>query len=198
MTASSTSLFTAPSAPSTPSVPRSLRRASLLVAPTMLLLAIVALAAVPAQAQGYHLGVLGGVGGAIDGDPFDHAALEAQFGYQRGLRDLVMVRVGQLDFDASDDVFAVDGELTWLTLTSEYRLPEDFYVSGIFLGLGYYQLRNDFGLGDDEGIGVTFGVNGEFPITDHWGLLVQLTGHWADLEGEQYWTTAMGGITFSF
>lgn len=155
-------------------------------------------AAPPAEAENYYLGLLGGVGGAVDGDPFDHSAFEAQFGYKRDLRDLVMIRFGQLDLSADDDLFAVDGELTWLTLSSEYRLPEEFYLSGVFVGLGYYQRRNDFGLGDDEGIGVTFGIDGEFAITDRFGFLVQLTGHWADIDGEQFWTTALGGVTFSF
>ena len=162
------------------------------------LLALGALTAPAAEAETYHLGLLGGVGGAVDGDPFDHTALEAQFGYRRGLRDLMMLRVGRLDLDASDQLFDVNGELTWLTLTSEYRLPEDFYISGFFVGLGLYQRRNDFGLGDDEGVGATFGIDGEFAITEHWGAIVQLTGHWADLNAEQFWTTAMGGITFSF
>ena len=174
--------------------PSTARLAGLLV----LLFAAGLYATPPAQAQSYHLGLLGGVGGSVDGDPFDHAALEAQFGYTRGIRDLVVLRLGQLDLSADDDVFAVDGELTYLTLTSEYRLPEDFYLSGFFVGIGYYQRRNDFGLGDDDGIGVTFGIDGEFAITERWGVLVQLSAHWADIDGEQYWATALGGVTFSF
>lgn len=174
-------------------------RAARLAAVLVLALGLGVFAGAPAEAQGsYHLRLLGGIGGPVDGDPFDHAALEAQFGYERGIRDLVVVRVGQLDLDSADDLFAVDGELTYLTLSSEYRLPEDFYLSGIFVGLGYYQRRNDFGLGDDEGIGATFGINGEFGITDHWGVILQLSGHWADLEADQTWTTALGGVTFTF
>lgn len=190
MTPISTSISMSSSRPA-PSTTRIARLLALLLAATF---------AVPpaAQAEGLHLGLLGGVGGAVDGDPFDHTAIEAQFGYQRDLRDLVVVRVGQLDLSADDDLFAVDGELTWLTLTSEYRLPEDFYLSGFFVGLGYYQRRNDFALRDDEGAGVTFGIDGEFALTERWSVLVQLTGHWADLDGEQFWTTALGGITFTF
>ncbi|MDA8018069.1 MAG: hypothetical protein MPN21_11540 [Thermoanaerobaculia bacterium] len=162
------------------------------------LLLTASMIAPPAEGQGYHVGLLGGVGGAVDGDPFDHRSIEAQFGYQRGIRDLVMVRIGQLDLDSSDDLFAFDGELTWLTVSSEYRLPEDFYLSGIFFGLGYFQRRGDLGLADDEGVGVTLGINGEFAITERWGVLLQLSGYWADLDDEQGWTTAMAGVTFSF
>lgn len=164
-----------------------------------LLLALGLVAAAPAAAQNqYQLAALGGVGGSLDGDPLSHPALELQFGYPRGVRDLVVFRLGRLDLSADDDLFDVDGELSWFTLTSEYRLPDDYYISGLFLGLGYYQRRNDNGIGDDEGVGVTIGVDGEFAITDHWGVLLQLTGHWADLAGDQVWTTAMGGVTFSF
>jgi opacity protein-like surface antigen len=164
-----------------------------------LLLALCLLAAAPASAQNqYQLAVLGGVGGALDGDPLSHPALELQFGYPRGVRDLVVFRLGRINLSADDDLFVVDGELSWLTLTSEYRLPDDYYISGIFVGLGYYQRRSDNGFGDDEGVGATLGVDGEFALTEHWGVLLQLTGHWANLSRDQVWTTAMGGLTFSF
>jgi len=164
-----------------------------------LLLALSLSATAPASAQNqYQLAALGGVGGSLDGDLLSHSALEVQFGYPRGVRDLVVFRLGRLELSADDDLFEVDGELSWLTLSSEYRLPDDYDISGLFVGLGYYQRRNDHGFGDDEGVGITLGVDGEFALTEHWGVLLQLTGHWANLSHDQVWATAMGGLTFSF
>lgn len=159
-----------------------------------------ALAPTPADAEelGFTVGLVGGLGGPVDGDFGEHTDVELQLGYLINNRDLFVVRVGQLDLDGSDDLFPSDGELRYVTATGEYRLPEDFYLGGLFLGLGFYDLQTDFGLVDDSALGLTVGVNGEFPLTDRWGIVVEFSGHWADLEDENLWVMGTAGVRFSF
>lgn len=165
---------------------------------TVLALPLAAPEAALAQQHPFFVGALGGIGGATEEDPFEDPAVQLLFGYERGVRDFVVVRAGRLDLDSGDGVLDFQGDLEWLTVVSEYRLPEGFYISGLFLGLGYYQRGGNFGFEDDEAWGVTLGIDGEFPITERWSVLVELSGHWADLEGEQVFTMALGGVTFSF
>lgn len=151
-----------------------------------------------AQQHPFFVGALGGIGGATEDEPFEDRAVQLLFGYERGVRDYVVFRAGRLDLDADDDALDLEGDLSWLTVASEYRLPEEFYVSGLFLGLGYYERAGNFGTGDEDAWGATLGVDGEFAITERWSVLVELSGHWADLPGDKFFTMALGGVTFSF
>lgn len=175
-------------------------RRPLLYALLLALLASSTFAPAPASAErlGFTVGLVGGIGGPVDGEIGEHTDVELQLGYDINSRDLFVLRVGRLDLDGSDDLFASDGELSYVTATGEYRLPEDFYLGGLFLGLGYYDLQTDFGFVDDSAFGFTVGVNGEFPLSDRWGILVEFTGHWADLEAENLWVMATAGVRFSF
>ncbi len=133
-----------------------------------------------------------------------------EFGYQllfgmevrRGT--LFAVRFGQMDVEVtSPNQLAVFGtpvgsELNYLTLTGEYRLPAGSYQSGFFMGLGYYSVDGKNTFDDDAGLGLTLGVNGDIRINDRWSILVEFSGHYADLDYAQFFVMGHAGLAIHF
>lgn len=175
-----------------------------------LLALVVALgAAAPARAAEpylFNVGLLGGLGGPLDADDPDPGAsqqtLELQVGLVTEPRTLLQLRVGRVDFDEDDilgDLFSP--QLDYATIGGEYRFYENWYDSGIFLGLGAYRLSGDDfegGSRDETAVGLTAGVTGEFEITQHFALLGQISGHYVDFDQSQLFGTAMAGVSFRF
>lgn len=175
----------------------------------VLLATVISAALLPGAARGQELytftaGLLGGVGGSFDADPGDdlgNTGYQLNFSMVTEARTHVGFRYGRLALD-NDDFFGSlsDAELSYLTLAGEYRFPETFSESGVYIGLGAYRLEGTRGGRDetDTSIGVTVGVTGEFPIT-HWlGILLELSGHYADLDEAQFFAMGHGGLAFHF
>lgn len=152
----------------------------------------------------FTAGLLGGIGGSLDADPGDDLG---NTGYQLNLtmvtepRTHVGFRLGRLGLD-SEELFGSlsDAELSYITLAGEYRFPESVYESGVYLGLGGYRLEGTRGDRDeaDTSLGLVVGVTGEFRVT-HWlGVLVELSGHYADFEEAQLFAMGHGGIALHF
>jgi hypothetical protein len=152
------------------------------------------------------VGVLGGVGGPLDADDPDpglsQRSLELQLGLFTEPRTLLQLRLGRLDFGADDSLGGLlDPQLDYATVAGEYRFYRSWYDSGMFIGLGGYRLRgNRPGAGeeDETSVGVTAGVTGEFELVGHLSLLGEITGHWANLDRAQLFTTAQAGLAFKF
>jgi hypothetical protein len=160
-----------------------------LLVPIVLLLA----AALPreANAQDYTwtLSLLGGVGGSLD------KGGSAGFGGQLGAAlhlertHTVWVRGGRFGFDTGADAGSLaDATVTYLDLGGEYQFHEGYYESGLFLGLGAYQLEGtELGVGgvprdvlDDTVIGLVLGASGEFKFSPSFAFLVEISGHVVD------------------
>ena len=171
--------------------------------------AILVILLLPGAARAQELytftaGLLGGVGGSLDAEPGDDLGNN---GYQINLtmvtepRTHVGFRLGRLGLDG-DEFFGPlsDAELSYITLAGEYRLPESFYDSGIFIGLGGYRLEGNRGGRDEEetSFGLTVGVSGEFRINQWLGVLLELSGHYADFEDAQLFAMGHGGIAVHF
>ncbi len=163
----------------------------------------------------YSAGLMLGYGGATASEPSsaivdDVYLLDDQFdlGYQllfnmevrRGV--LFGVRVGQLDVEVANNAVAfgtpVESDLTYLTLSGEYRFTAGAYQSGLFLGVGYYAVDGQSFFDDDTGLGFTVGSAGDFRINDRWSILVELSGHYADLDSSQFFIMGHGGLAFHF
>ncbi|MEL7059747.1 MAG: hypothetical protein AAGN46_06945 [Acidobacteriota bacterium] len=157
-------------------------------------------AASPAAAQvnrfNYAVGAFGGIGGSPETDEFGEASFQGLFAVDIAHRTWFTVRAGQLEIDDTDETRA--GDLSYLTLTGEYRMPTDFYESGLFLGLGFYDVESDDGVVTDDALGVTLGVTGDFQLTPRWSIVVELSGHWADLDDVQGFIMGHGGVVFRF
>lgn len=152
----------------------------------------------------FTAGLLGGIGGSLDADPGDDLGNTA---YQLNLtmvtepRTHVGFRLGRLGLDSEEFFGSLsDAELSYVTLSGEYRFPESVYESGVYLGLGGYRLEGTRGGRDEEdtALGLTVGVTGEFRITQWLGVLVELSGHYADFEEAQLFAIGHGGIALHF
>lgn len=165
----------------------------------------------------YTAGVMLGFGGAtssgpsgstIDdayvlGDSFD-LGFQLFFGMEVRRGTLFAARFGQLDIELeSPSRLALFGaplasELTYLTLSGEYRLPAGSYQSGLFLGAGYYSIDGKSFFEDDTGLGLTVGVDGDFRLSDRWSVLVEFSGHYADLDYAQFFIMGHAGVAIHF
>lgn len=158
--------------------------------------------ATPSQAQtnySFSAGLLGGIGGSLDGEPdtgIDNLGLQAIFSMQTDIHTRFGVRLGRQDLEA-DDSGLFDRELTYLTLAGEYRFSANYYDSGIFLGLGGYDLESDFFEGESS-LGLTAGATGDFRLTSRLSLLVEISGHYVDLDYAQFFVMGHVGLVVHF
>lgn len=153
----------------------------------------------------YVVSLYGGIGGSLDVEPGDGIR---HTGYQLGLgmalehQTLVVLRVGQIDLEPREGFGTLlSARLRYATVAGEYRVRRPLHESGLFLGLGAYNLegRRGDGTSDDEtAAGVTFGVTGDFRLTRHLSLLVELAGHWADLDEASVFGTVHAGLGVKF
>lgn len=169
--------------------------------------ALVVAAPRPAAAQelfSFTVSALGGIGGSPDVEPgkgFGNPSYQLGFSLVTQPRTLVGVRFGQLGFGSERFDNLVDAELTYLTVAGEYRFDEGYYDGGLYLGIGGYKLDGTQvapGGGEGTGIGLAFGVNGEFEINRRFGILVELSGHYADLEQAHFFAMAHAGLAYHF
>ena len=156
----------------------------------------------------FSVGLLGGIGGPLDADDPDPGTSQRSLEFQANLvtepRTLLALRLGRIEFDDADQLGAFHApELEYATISGEYRFYKNWYDSGVFLGLGGYRLSGnarDFGgqSREETAVGLTAGVTGEFEITQHFGLLGEISGHYVDLDENNVFATAMGGISVRF
>lgn len=167
-----------------------------------------------AQAQSpydFTIGVMGGIGGATDAEPdsgLTNLGLQVLFGIKKDNNTRFSIRAGtmELDDDGAVGLFgAVDTNLTYLTLSGEYLYTEPSYESGIFVGLGLYEVSDGlefdgttFRSFDESTVGLTLGASGDFQIGDHWSVLGELSGHYADLDYARFFVMAHVGFGFHF
>jgi len=161
-----------------------------------------------AQAQdtyNFTASLAGGLAGSTDaepGDGLDNPALQVGFNLVTEPRTRLAFRLGRFDLD-SDQRFGSlrDAELTYVTVAGEYRLRESFYESGVFLGLGAYRLEGTplfGGEGEQTAAGLNLGVLGEFEITRRFSFLLELSGHYVDLDEANLFALGLAGVSFHF
>lgn len=170
---------------------------------------LAALLLLPGAARAQELytftaGLLGGIGGSLDAEPGDDLG---NTGFQLNLtmvtepRTHVGFRLGQLSLDSEERFGSLsEAELSYVTVAGEYRFPQSYYESGLYIGLGGYRLEGSRGGGDeqDTAIGLNLGVTGEFRVTQWLGVLVELSGHYADLDDAQFFAMGHAGIAIHF
>ena len=168
-------------------------------------LVALALLAAPASAQElrpFRVSLSAGIGGSADSAAdtgFDNSSFQLGFAWERDQISLVGVRYGQLDL--GDGELGV--ELSYVTIAGEYVFSEGYYDSGLYLGLGLYQLdgttsQSTGAVLDDTAVGVTVGVTAEFPITGRWAALLEISGHYADLPGIRLFGMGHAGLAYRF
>lgn len=170
-----------------------------------LVIAALALAS-PAAAADSHALTLGaylGVGGSPDtvDSSFSQSTYQLGLGFVTDLKTQVWVRYGHIDFGGKRFDDLENADLSYVTVGGEYRFTESFYQSGVYLGLGYYDLsgRSISGAGSGgSGFGVALGITGEFDISRRWSVLVDLGGHVVNLDQASVFMTGQVGIGLHF
>jgi len=187
--------------PLNPLSPRITRRIGPALAAVCLLLLPVALAS-DAHAQGrtsYSITLGPTFGGSIDGEPeagLEHTGFLANFSWRTQPRTVVGIRFGSTDLQGDELGPLVSPTFRYATISGEYRFGDLYYESGVFFGLGLYQL--DDGETSDTGAGLTVGVTGDFPINERLSVLVELTGHYADLDTSTTHVAIHAGLSYHF
>ena len=90
----------------------------------------------------------------------------------------------------------------------DYRFPEAFGATGIFAGIGLYRQSGTVtdenvpadqrGRQEETNYGFSGGVNGDFPLSRHSGVIVEATYHWINYHYRPRYITLTGGLRFSF
>lgn len=163
----------------------------------LLLLGLLPAVSSAQQPSTHVVGLAVGLGGATSADPstgYDNTGFQAFFSMEVQTRTRFVTRLGRLALDSKDST--VDADLTYLTLAGEYSFNAGTYDSGLFLGLGFYDLSSN--RDDDSALGLTVGTNGDFRLTNRLSLNIELAGHWADLDYAQFFVTALAGVAYHF
>ncbi len=152
----------------------------------------------------FTAGLLGGVGGSLDADPggdLGNTGFQVNLTMVTEPRTHVGFRLGRLGLDSEDFFGSLsDAEMSYATISGEYRFPQGYYESGIYLGLGAYRLEGSRGGRDEEETapGLALGVNGEFRVTNWLGVLIELSGHYADFDEAQVFGMGHAGVAIHF
>lgn len=145
-----------------------------------------------------------GLGGPID-DPgagaFDQESYQLGFSWITDWDVLVGVRYGELDFGEDEGVGGRSGsDLTYATIGGEYLFDEGYYTSGVYLGVGWYDLGEDpiAEIPSDSAIGLALGLTGDFRVTRRLSILIELSGHYTDLDDADLLAMGHAGLAFRF
>jgi hypothetical protein len=175
------------------------------------LLGLLVLSGVPGAARAaeqytYSVGVLGGIGGSVDvdrGDNLNNTGFQLNLAMVTEPRTHVGFRIGKLNLDKNEFFGSLtNADLSYVTVAGEYRFQESYYESGVFLGLGGYRLsgnRASDGRADDQtSVGLTVGVTGELTINRWLGVLLEVSGHYVNLDEAKIYGMAHGGVAVHF
>ena len=163
------------------------------------LFVLLALALVPATglAQNpytYTVGLAAGLGGSPEDQPdvgLDNFGWQALFAMKIDTSTQWGVRVGELALDGG----GFDADLRYATVAGEYFFADRVLDSGLYLGLGFYDLD---AFGGDTGLGAVLGVTGDVDLTERLRLMLELSGHYADLDVTQFFAMAHVGVGYRF
>ncbi len=172
---------------------------------------LVAVLALPAAARGqdlytYSAALLGGVGGSpdVNGANYGNGGFQVNLNMLTEPRTLLGLRVGHLSLNRPEPFGQLTGAgLTYATIGGEYRYSESYYDSGIYVALGAYRLsgRDAGGISRDRtAAGASLGLTGEFKVARRLGVLLELSGHYADFSSRDVQFFAMGhaGVIYHF
>jgi hypothetical protein len=177
--------------------------------PVALVATIIALAPTPVQAQDYtwSLSLMGGIGSALREGGGSGGGYQVGFGLQFEPGANVWLHAGELDFETGSGVGDLaDGTITDVNLGGEYQFNENYYDSGIFIGLGAYDLESRLVLAEgvlapaasETVLGLVLGATGEFKITPSFVFLVEVTAHILDSSDVRVLGTAHAGFGLHF
>ncbi len=151
----------------------------------------------------YTLSFMGGIGGSVDenNSGYDNSSFQVGFSVVPERSVKLGARVGQIgSIDRLANLF--DADLTYATFSGEYLFGESGYQSGVFLGLGVYQLDgNRLFTGESVStttVGLTGGVTGEFDVSRRFGILAELSFHGLAKGDAEFFANGLVGLAVYF
>jgi hypothetical protein len=165
-----------------------------------LLLAAPVAAAESSDKYPFRVSAFAGVGGAVDdddGNSLGNGSFQLGFSWVSDVDVLVGVRAGQIGFDEGPSG-REGSDLTYATIGGEYLFNEGYYTSGIYLGLGWYALDEDPQFESEDAVGLALGVTGDFRLTDRFSIVIELSGHYTDLDAADLLAMGHAGVAFRF
>jgi len=186
-----------------------LKSSSRLLIAAGLLAAVCVAAPAPAAAQDYTwtLSAMGGIGSALRDGGSSETGYQVGFGLQFEPGANVWIHAGEIGFDTGGGVGELtDGTASYVNIGGEYQFTESYYQSGLFLGLGAYDLqaRRVFAegvlgpRGGETAIGLVIGATGEFKFSPRFVFLVEVSGHILDSSDVRVLGTAHAGFGLHF
>ena len=177
------------------------RRLSLHLALTTLLLIAIAGAAEAQDRYPFRATVFYGIGGADSdgGGSWGNGTYQLGFSWVSDHDILVGVRYGELAFDEGPGG-REGSDMTYATIGGEYLFNEGYYTSGIYIGLGWYGLEDDElpEFPSEDALGIALGVTGDFKMTKRFSILVELSGHYTDLDSADLLAMGHVGVGYRF
>ncbi len=153
----------------------------------------------------FTLGVLGGLGGALDANPdpgLTQRSWELMAGMVTAPRTFVVVRAGRLEIEGNPAFGRFSkADLEYLNVAGEYRFAQPTYDYGMYLGLGSYKLTGDLlagGRASDSGLGFVVGMTGDFDVTRHLSVVGEISGHYLLLSDNNLFAMANVGLAVHF
>ena len=150
-----------------------------------------------------------GLGGSFDESEAGFGNPSFQLGFSHVLENRTHVgfRLGYLGFGSNDYVGELKGaDLTYLNVSGEYRASKGSFSgslmeSGVYIGLGGYQLSGDTDDGRSESgtsIGLALGLTGDIEISPSFAVRIELSGHILSSDVARYFGLAQVGVTYRF
>lgn len=158
---------------------------------------------VRAQESVLSLGLSGGLAGSLDEDDtgFSNPAYQLRFAIETAPRRNLGIRLGRMDFGDSELRRFSDITVDYLSVAGEYMFTEPSYESGLFIGLGFYDLastRFDGLSGDESGLGVVVGALGEFGVASRWFIYGEFAFAYTNLDVAQLFADLQVGFAYRF
>jgi len=182
---------------------------------TTLFLALLVVSAVPVLAQSSELGILVGgsrrfvendaqpVDGGID-DSFSFSNTSVELYYKQPIdpNTSLRLKLGQMDGSVAfptgtNQRTDVKGQIQHVSGLVGYEFDEPYGSTGFFGGLGMYR-QSASGFDSETAWGLQVGLNGDFPLTRRYGVIVEASYHWVHFELAPRYLTLSGGLRVSF
>ncbi len=173
---------------------RACRPVVLLLATVLLLLAGMGTAAAQ-ERYSYTVSLSPTIGGSFS-EGTDNGGVQAAFSWRTQPRTAVGIRLGSIGLSGDQVGDLASPTFRYVTIAGEYRFQELYYQSGVFFGLGLYQLGN--GVDSEQGPGLILGVSGDFPINERLSVIVELAGHYADIDAAGTYASVHAGVAYQF
>lgn len=177
-----------------------------------LLLGIAFIAAAPAFAQSSQIGIL--FGGSkrffsnsdknirtdlpADSWKLSNSVREIWYGFSLEPDTILKIKAGEITaplgkVEAVPASNVEKGRIEHLDLILDYRFTEPFGSTGLFGGAGLYRQRSGPG-SEGTDYGFQAGVNGDFPLSRRYGVIIEGAYHWVNYSYKPRFLTVTGGL----